>query len=117
MAISIVVSDIVRFKVAGLINDEHGVPQPFDFKLTAQRIKDIEVVQSHWRVLLANTENATQVADALLPYMKGWSGVKDEGGQDLPFTEESFRALMRLPGLALLTNSAFLRECGAKEKN
>lgn len=117
MAISIVVSDTVRFKVAGYINNEQGVPQPFDFKLTAQRIKDTEAVQNYWRDMVANGDSISQVTDAMLPYIKGWSGVKDEGGQELPFTEDSFRALMRLPGLALLTNAAFLRECGAKEKN
>lgn len=116
MAISIVVSDTVRFKVSGTINSSEGVPQPFDFRLSAQRMKDTEAVQEYLRDMVAS-DSPTQVTDALLRYVRGWSGVKDGDGQDVPYSEEAFRSLMRIPGLAMLTHTAFLRECGAKEKN
>ena len=45
------------------------------------------------------------------------SGVTDEAGQSMPFSPDSARQLLNMPGLASLAHATYLREVGAKEKN
>lgn len=116
MGISIVISDSVRFKVAGSINDAAGKPQPFDFWLTARRLKDTAEVQQHLDALRAS-ESKTPLTDAMVDLLRDWSGVTDGSGQPMPFSEDGARQLLNMPGLASLAHATYLREVGAKEKN
>jgi hypothetical protein len=116
VGISIVVSDSVRFKVVGSMNGPDGKPQPFDFWLTARRLKDTADVQQHLDGLRAS-ESKTPLTDALVGLLRDWSGVSDESGQPMPFSEDAARRLLDLPGMASLVHATYLREVGAKEKN
>jgi len=116
VGISIAISDSVRFKVAGAINDESGRPQPFDFWLTARRLKDTAEVQQHLDALRAS-ESKTPLTDAMVDLLRDWSGVTDPGGQTMPFSPDNARQLLNMPGLASLAHATYLREVGAKEKN
>jgi len=117
MALNIVVSPSVRFKVTGTIAGEDGRDVPFDFWLTADRLKDTADVQAYLDEIKDSDPSArTPVTDALAKRVTGWDGVKS-GADVLPFADASLRAMLNLPGMALLVHSRYLRECGAKEKN
>lgn len=116
MALNIVVSDTVRFKVQGTENDEHGVEQPFDFWLTAERLADADAVMAYVKAM-QRCESAFPITEMMLPKLRGWSGIKGPDGQELPFSEDAFRRLMKKSGMAFLVHHTYLREVGVKEKN
>ena len=47
----------------------------------------------------------------------GWTGVKDADDKPLDYSEDNFRALCKIPGVAALAFRTYLAESGAKEKN
>lgn len=111
MAISIVISDTVGFKVKGAINNAAGTPQPFDFNLTAMRL-DADEIQDKLK-----SDGESSITDFLVDVVSGWSGVKDADDKQLPYSEASLRALCKIPGIAGLAFRTYLAEVGAKEKN
>ncbi len=114
MAIKITISDTVGFKVKGAINDAAGVPQAFDFRLTAHRL-DADEIQSKLK-----TDSEASITDFLVDVVTGWGGVlggEDDEMHQLPYTEANLRALCKIPGLAGLSFRTYLAEVGAKEKN
>ena len=111
MAIKIIISNTVRFKVKGTIKDEAGTDQPFDFSLTCTRL-DAEQIQAKLR-----TDSEASVTDFLIDVVEDWAGVKDADDKALPFSEDNLRALCRIPGVASLAFRTYLSEVGAKEKN
>lgn len=111
MAISIVISDTVGFKVKGTINNAAGVPQPFDFNLTAHRL-DADEIQDKIK-----TDSEASLTDFIVSVVTGWSGVKNVDEKPLEFSEDNLRLLCKLPGIAAITFRTYLAEVGAKEKN
>lgn len=111
MAIKIVISDTVGFKVKGTINDAAGTPQPFDFSLTCRRL-DVEQIQAK----LKDQPDASLV-DFMVDVIKDWSAVKDENSNVLPYSADSYRALCKIPGISVMAYRAYMDEVGAKEKN
>ena len=111
----LVISDTVRFKVAGTTTDAKGASVPFDFWLEMERLKDADEVKAYWDGIRENSSDKA-VIDALAAKARGWDGVKRQG-EPVSFSEADFRSLMSVPGLAMLTTTLFLRESGAKEKN
>ena len=112
MAIRIIVSNLVGFKVKGSINDASGIAQPFDFGLTCVRLS-LDEIQSKLR---EDGESAT-VTDFMVSIVRDWSGVKEEDGQTVPYSEGALRALCNISGIAMLVYRAYMNEVGAKEKN
>ena len=111
MAIKIVVSDLVGFKVVGTINDEAGVSQPFDFKLTCVRLDADQITAK------LKAENDASFTDFMVDVVRGWNGPRDENDKALEFTEAAYRQLCKIPGVAALAFRTYLKEVGAKEKN
>lgn len=112
MAISIVVSDKVRFEVKVTINDAAGKAQPFKFWLTCHRL-DSDALQARMQ-----SDNAGVVfADFMAENIIDWSDVIDESRAPVPYSETSWRLLCKTPGLANVAFHTYLREVGAKEKN
>lgn len=111
MAIKIIISDTVGFKVKGTINDAAGIAQPFDFGLTCIRL-DADQIQ----VKLKSDSDAS-VTDFLCDVVSGWSGVKDADDKQIAYSEESLRQLCKIAGVAAVIFRAYLAEVGAKEKN
>lgn len=110
MAIKIVVSPTLKFKVRGTIKDEAGVDQPFDFHLIARRL-DADQIQSKLR------EGETSVVDFMVDVIDDWAGVKDADDRALPYSEAAYRELAKIPGVAQVAFRSYLTESGAKEKN
>jgi hypothetical protein len=111
MAIRIVISNTVKFPVTGTIKNEAGADESFTFHLTCKRL-DAEAIKAR-----VETSGDLQIADFFDEVLQDWQGVKDADGKDLPYTGEHLRALFRIPGLAGLAFTTYLREIGAKAKN
>jgi hypothetical protein len=111
MAIKITVSNRVKFKVRGTVKDESGADIPFDFTLTCRRL-DMDALQAKLR-----DRGDAPVSEFLLDVVEDWSGVKDADDKPLPWSEDAWRALCQIPGVALLAYRTYLVEAGAKEKN
>lgn len=111
MAIKIVVSNTLKFKVKGTIKDEAGTDQPFAFGLTCARL-DAEQIQDKLR-----KDGDESVIDFMAGVIEDWDGVKDADDKLLPYTDANLRALCRIPGVAGLMLRTYLTEVGAKEKN
>jgi hypothetical protein len=111
MAIKIVVSDTVGFKVKGAINDAAGVAQSFDFSLTAHRL-DTEQIQQKLKA-----KDELIYADFMVDVVTGWGGVRDADDKPMDFSEENLRLLFKIRGVANLAFNTYMLEVGAKEKN
>ena len=111
MAIKILISNRVKFKVRGTIKDEAGADQPFDFSVTCARL-DADQIQAKLR-----GESEASVTDFLVDVVQDWSGVKDADDKLMSFEEEGLRALCRISGIAALAFRTYLEEAGAKPKN
>ena len=111
MAIKIVVSDTVGIKCKGTINDAAGIPQPFAFGLTCNRLSDAEI-----KAKLKN-ESEASLTDFMVDVVIGWSDVLDADNKSLPFSEGNLRQLCQITGVAGLAFRTYLAESGAKEKN
>lgn len=111
MAIKITVSDKVGIKVKGTIQNEAGVPQPFDFGLVCLRL-DADQIQASLK-----DESEKTLIDFMLDVVEDWSGVRDADDKPMPFTADNYRALCKIPGVAMLAFRAYMADVGAKEKN
>ncbi len=111
MAIKIIVSDTVGFKVKGTINDAAGVAQPFDFNLTCTRL-DADQIQAKLK-----SDSESSITDFMADVVMGWSGVKGEDDKPIPYSEESLRQLFKIAGVAAVSFRTYMTEVGAKEKN
>jgi hypothetical protein len=111
MAIKIVLSNTVGFKVKGVTNDEKGIPQPFHFNLTCVRL-DTDQIQEKLKA-----EDEASFTDFMADVIEDWHGVRDGDDKPLPYSEANLRLLLRQAGLAKLTFKTYFDEAGAKEKN
>lgn len=119
MALNIVVSPLVRFKVEGKFTAEDGADAPFDFHLTLDRLADdmaIKALQDDIKDLGAKGSE-TPLTDAILKRAHAWQGPKGPEGQDVPFSAEALRGVLNMSGMAMLVYMTYLRETGAKAKN
>ncbi|SFE88764.1 hypothetical protein [Paracidovorax wautersii] len=130
MSIKFVISKLVTFRVSGQINDAEGVPQPFDFALTCERLAqpELDALQAARSDMpLADffagprlDAQGQPVLDGVgqpVPFTHGWKDVQDDAGEPLPFTQGRLRELLAIPGMALCAFFAYRNECGAKQKN
>lgn len=111
MAINIEISDTVGIKVKGSIYDAEGVAQPFDFLLTCTRL-DVDQIQTKLK-----SESDASYTEFMLGVVHGWSGVRDAAGKLLPFSEDAYRRLCKIPGVAALAFRTYLDDAGAVAKN
>jgi hypothetical protein len=111
MAIKIIISDTVGFKVKGSINDEKGIAQPFDFTLKCKRLNADEIKDK-----LQDQSEAT-LTDFMAEVVQGWAGVRDEDDKAMEFDTANFRTLCSIPGVAAIVFKTYMAEVGAKEKN
>ena len=111
MAIKIVISDTVGFKVKGTINDAAGVAQPFDFTLTCQRL-DADQIKAKLK-----DDSDKSFEDFMASIITGWGGVRDADDKPIAYTPEAYGQLCKIPGIANIAFHTYFAEVGAKEKN
>jgi len=109
MALSILISDRVKFKVSGTINDENGTAQPFDFSLVCKRL-DADTIQTKL------AEDGSMI-DFLKEVTEDWSGVRGEENKPIPYSADALATVFKIPGIAALSFKAYLSQVGGKEKN
>lgn len=110
MTISIKIDDTVRFPVKGKLFDKEGREREFLFELDLYRMDQDEFDRA-----LADSGISTR---ALVErHARGWHGVQDAEGKDVPFGAEAFSRLLRIPGLSNLIWVAYCSHAGAREKN
>lgn len=110
MAIKIVLSPLVKFKVQGTIKDAAGIDQPFSFSLTCRRLDQDQI-----KVTL---QDETQtIIEFLAGVIEAWEGVRDEDDKTIEYSEDALKRLALIPGVAVLAFRTYLTEVGAKEKN
>lgn len=112
MSIKIIVSDKLKFKVKGTIKDEEGRDQPFDFTLTCNRLNQDQI-----NAKLGPMGDDPSVLDFMLQVIEDWQGVRDEENKPMPYTEDNYRGLCKIPGMSVVVYRTYLAEVGAKEKN
>lgn len=110
MTIQIQIDDSVRFPVKGQLFDAEGRSRDFHFEMDMQRLDQDEFDKE-----LANDQVSTRSLVERLA--RGWGGVKDAQGQDVPFGIEAFKRLLRIPGLCNLIWIAYCEHAGARAKN
>lgn len=111
MAIKLTVSNKVAFKVKGTINNAAGTAEPFDFGLTCERMD-----QDQYAAALRDLDGRP-IADFLASVTQDWTGVKDDEGKPVPYSEDALRQLCKIPGIAGVMFGAYVAEVGAKAKN
>lgn len=124
MPIKITLRDAVGFKVKGVVNDETGTPQDFEFFLTAKRLKAGELDDAIKRLEQpvtvqgeAPSQPYTRATELLADVITGWQGVRAEDDTPMPYSADALRTLCELPGLPMLIVSAYFGEVAARAKN
>lgn len=112
MAIKIVVSDKVGFKVKLTINDATGRAQSFEFGLTCKRLES-EVLHAR----IKGDGDGVVFADFMAEVILDWTAVVDADDAPVPYSESAWRALCKTPGVGKVSFDTYCREVGAKEKN
>lgn len=110
MAIDIQIDDTVRFHVKGKLFDAEGREREFHFDLDMQRMDQDEFDKE-----LANDRITVRALVERLA--KGWAGVKGPEGDDVPFSNNALKQLLRIPGLSNLIWVAYCEYAGARAKN
>jgi len=103
------VSDTVKVHIKGVLNDEAGRPQQVSFALVCRRLLTDE--------LQAQMADDRKVPEFIEDVTTDWSDVLDDDGRARAFSRDDLRQLLKIPGVAGLAFSAYLRDVGAREKN
>lgn len=109
MAIKIVVSDHVTFKVKGVLTGDSGASESIEFGVTARRLKHGELQA----VIAGQPKDAEFARDVVT----GWRDVRDAENREVPFSPEALDQLLQIHGVAALIVLAYLAEVGARAKN
>lgn len=111
MSYTLAIEDIVEVPVKFTLKQRKADIQ-FSFSLTATR-QPQDVIEG-W---IADSNR--KIKDILKEVVTDWSGqtlvIKDE--KPAEFNKETFDAMLNVSGVAMRLYLAYLKECGAKEKN
>jgi len=110
MAFKLIARNTVTVPVKGFFTLDDGKKELFDFKLTCRR-------QGADEQLAALKNDDKSVKAFMQDVVQGFSGVLDEDGNQVTYSEETLDALLETPGIAQLAFRAYLEEQGAKAKN
>jgi hypothetical protein len=110
MALKLIVRNKLRVPVKGTIADENGKPAPFSFVLLCDRLTQTQIDDT-----MQNKDES--IIDFLKRNTNGWEEVLDNAGQPLPFSADSFDAVLDQAGLPQVCFQAYMKEVGATAKN
>lgn len=113
MPFKLAIADRVAVAVKGkLPGATRGTHVNFDFTLDMERIDQAQIAAAH------TSDEA--ISDFLLSKTRAWERqqlVLNEDGSAAAFSEEAFRALLNVPGMALWVHQAYLDHLRVQEKN
>lgn len=108
MAFKLIKRNTVIVPVKGVRSDEAGGTERFEFTLVCKRLDDKQIRDAF---------DGRTVDDFLHYVTEGWRTVLDAEGQPLPFSTETFTALLLEPGVSKLAFDSYMREVEARAKN
>jgi hypothetical protein len=100
----------VKRKIQGA---SRGTHINVDFTLDMERMDQDQINDA-----IANSGES--IADFLVKKTRGWDGqrlVLDESDMPAAFCEESYRALLKYPGMTVAIWQDYMRDLGVQEKN
>lgn len=92
---------------------EGRVSKPFAFTFMANRLEQDDITER-----LESKDK--RIKDFMADVMTDWQGqrlVLEDNGEPSPFGQEALGMLLNVAGVASVCFNAYLKECGAKEKN
>ncbi|MEN9885770.1 MAG: hypothetical protein RL758_348 [Pseudomonadota bacterium] len=110
MTFKLVQRNSCKVPVRGVLKADDGKMEKFEFNLVCRRLGAAELKS-------ALDDKERSVIDFVQSLAEGWSGVKDEDGNEIPFNQDALAQLLDVPGVARLAFDAYLVEQGAREKN
>lgn len=106
------IDDVVEVPVKFTIKVK-GVAKLFAFPFTATRLSQDEVSSRM-------DETGKKTKDFMADLVTGWTGqrlVLTADDQPADFSPEALEVMLNAPGVATAFFNAYIRDCGAKEKN
>jgi hypothetical protein len=92
---------------------EGSVQKLFAFSFTATRLDQDEIQERL-------EDKDRKVKSFMAEVITGWAGqrlVLEDNGQPADFSPEALEMLLNVMGVAVILFNAYLKDCGAKEKN
>lgn len=92
---------------------EGSVNKLFAFSFTAIRLDQDEITE---RI----EEKNKKVKDFMAEVITGWSGqrmVLEDNGEPAAFSQEALAMMLNVMGVGSILFNAYMKDCGAKEKN
>ena len=92
---------------------EGVVNKLFAFSFTAERLDQDEITERL-------EDKNKKVKDFMAEVIKGWSGqrlVLEDNGEPAEFSQEALAMMLNVMGVGRILFDAYLKDCGAKEKN
>lgn len=113
MALKTTISNIVGVKVKGIYNDEFGVEKDIDFLLTCKRLTGDEADE-----FLSGDYSAPSILRFMLSVATGWSSVKDDDNNIVPFSQDEFeKRCNKIHGLLFVSYKCYREQSGVRSKN
>lgn len=112
MARKLVIENTVKVPVKFSLNN-NGKTTPFSLTLICDRLEQAEIKSR-------SSDGEKTAREFLTDVIKGWEGQKlivEDDGTPADFDDESCEMLLNTAGVAMVIYIAYLKECGAKEKN
>lgn len=106
------IQNTAQVKVKFTLKDK-GVDRLFVFTLDATRLEQDEISSRL-------EEKEKKIKDFMSDLITGWDGQRLVLNQDdtpATFSPEALDVLLNVPGVAAVIFNAYLKDCGAKEKN
>lgn len=111
MARKLAIANIVKVPVKFTLNNGGKIAQ-FAFNVTCDRLDQAEIK--------SRLEGDAIISEFLSGVITGWDGQKlvvEEDGTPAEFDAESLDMMLSTAGVSPAIFNAYLKECGAKEKN
>ena len=106
------IQNTAQLKVKFTLKDK-GIDRLFSFTLDAVRLEQDEISSRL-------EEKDKKVKDFMSDLITGWDGQRLVLNQDdtpADFSPEAMDVMLNVPGVASVIFNAYLKDCGAKEKN
>lgn len=122
MSIKLIVRDVVWVAIKGVIPDENGKPERFEFRLKCRRLVTDELKNLAQKYPLAAKNGkeeieSVDIAACMMDVAQDWDGVHDDMGNAVAFSASALERLFDTVGLAGIAFNAYLPLIQAKEKN
>ncbi|MFD2755673.1 hypothetical protein [Comamonas terrae] len=110
MSVQIEIDDVVRVPVEGQLINKDGQRVDFSFDVDMHRMPQEEFDRE-----LKNLQIDT--FSLVVREARGWNGVLNREGDQVPFSGESLKRFLRIPGMTNMIWVAYCMHAGVQAKN